>query len=411
MMPNNFKQLLEDNIQQDELIEIVRTLISIPSHWDSPEREKPLAVYLNDLFQANQIDAYLQHVIDDRPNSIATLPGSGNGPSLMFNGHIDTVPSYGMCDPYGGAVKEGKLHGRGAADMKSGVGTMAYALILLKRLGIQLAGDVVFAGVIDEDAAGSAGTRHLIEHGPLTDLAIVGEPTNLKPMIAHKGIDYFKISFTGRSVHSSVPQHGVNAIYAATHFIKLVESQMVPYYEALTHKLVGAPTVNVGLIEGAAKANKPFLKGASEKFSGIVPDECDVYVDIRWTPSQKLAEVESYLEKLAAYIAESRAGITAKVEYLPWPRPAMEVKRDHSFVQALIEVVGQVLDSDVAVAGAQYWGDSGLLYGQAGIPSILFGPGSIDCAHSDNEFVALEELSLASLIYALLAIKVCGVAE
>jgi succinyl-diaminopimelate desuccinylase len=398
-------------VDKDEVLSIVQKLVSIPSHWAQQDREKPIATWLKNYFVSEGIEAYLQEVKDGRSNVIATLKGNGSGPSLMFNGHIDTVPPFGMLKPFDCLIKNGCLYGRGTADMKSGVGAMAYALVVLNRLGIQMQGDVVFAGVIDEDAAGSAGTRYLVEHGPKTDFAIVGEPTLLHPVIAHKGIDYFEIIFLGKSVHSSVPGNGVNAIYAATDFVNRVERQLIPRYSKLIHSLVGAPTVNVGLIQGFAKANKTYLLGMSETFSGTVPDVCRVYVDIRWTPNQNLEQISCDIKEMAIEVANMRSGINVEVNYIPLPRPAMEINADNLLVKTVAYSLEKVLGSSLPVKGETYWGDSGLLYGLAGIPTIMFGPGDISCAHSDHECVEISQLESAVLVYALTALNICGVSE
>ena len=177
------KERVKALVKDEEAIELVRKIVQIPSHWAQEKREKPISDYLLDYFMKAGIDAYQQEVYPGRPNVVAVLHGTGEGKSLMFNGHIDTVPPFGMEDPFGAVIKDGKMYGRGTADMKSGVATMAYAMKLLKDADVKLKGNLVYAGVIDEDAAGSEGTRYIVRNGPLTDLAIVGEPTSLQPVV------------------------------------------------------------------------------------------------------------------------------------------------------------------------------------------------------------------------------------
>jgi acetylornithine deacetylase/succinyl-diaminopimelate desuccinylase len=408
---DTWKEKIRSVIDGGEVLELVRKLVQTPSHWAQEEREKPIARLLKSLFDQEGIEAELQEVVDGRPNVIATLKGSGDGPSLMFNGHIDTVPPFGMEDPFSARVENGQLHGRGSADMKSGVGTMAYALIVLKRLGIRLKGDLVFAGVIDEDAAGSAGTRHVVAHGPHTDYAIVGEPTLLYPVTAHKGIDYFEIVFKGKSVHSSVPWNGVNAILAAAEFIGKVEKELIPRYREIVHPLVGTPTVNVGLVQGSAQGNMPFLLGQSPTFAGTVPDLCKVYIDVRWTPNQTIEKVTEDIANLAHAVQQARPDVQVETHYIPMPRPAMEIEASHPLVRTLQAHIREVLGEDREVRGETYWGDSGLLYGIGGIPTLMFGPGDIGCAHSDHESIDVSQLVPAVLIYCLTAMDICGFEE
>ncbi|HEX3026249.1 MAG TPA: M20 family metallopeptidase [Clostridia bacterium] len=408
---NTSKQRIKNLVSQQEALNIVKDIVMIPSHQGYPKREKPVAEYLLKLFESEGIEAYLQEVYPGRPNVVAKIPGTGRGRSLMFNGHIDTVPPNGMDHPFDGMIKDGKLYGRGSADMKSGVGTMAYAMILLKRAGVKLKGDLIYIGVIDEDAAGSAGTRYIVKNGPLTDFAIVGEPTSLEPVIAHKGIDYFEVTFHGKSVHSSVPENGVNAILAAGEFISRVENELMPEYSAKIHHLCGAPTINVGLIQGSAKANAQYLLGKVETFAGIIPDVCKVFIDVRWTPDQTIEKVERDIRNIACKVESNREGISAETVYIPMPRPAMEIDADNELVRSIISNSKETLGKECRVKGEKYWGDSGLLYGISKIPTIMYGPGDIGCAHADIEWVETEQLAKAAEVYAMTAIDICGVEE
>ena len=398
-------------VNEEEAVSLLRDLVRIPSHWAQEKREKPISDFLYHYFQEEGIDTYQQEVFPGRPNVVAVLHGSGNGKSLMFNGHIDTVPPFGMDAPFEARVENGRIYGRGAADMKSGVASMAYAMKLLHKANIKLKGDLVYVGVIDEDAAGSAGTRYVVKNGPITDLAIVGEPTSLQPVVAHKGCDYFVVTFLGKSVHSSVPWNGASANYAAAEFIRKVETEMTPEWSKKTHPFCSPPTINVGLVQGAAQANKPFLLGQSPTFAGIIPDVCKVYIDVRWIPSQNIKEIEEEFRTLANQVVEKRQGISAKVEFIDMYRPAMEISPDNILVRSIQKNSKEVLHREYPVKGETYWGDSGLLYTLGGIPSIMYGPGDIGCAHSDIEWVEMDELAKAAIIYALTAIDVCGVED
>src|SRR5690625_3634820 len=285
MTMDNLTKKVDEAVDTEEVLQVVKDLIATPSYTSLEERETLIAQHLLELFEAEGIDAYLQEVKDGRSTIIATFKGEENGTSLMCNGHIDTVNPFGMEDPFHPVVKDGKLYGRGSTDMKAGVGTMAYALIVLKRLGVKLKGDLVFAGVIDEESSRSAGTYHIVEHGPKTDVAIVGEPTNLHPVVAHKGCNYYEITFTGLSVHSSVPEKGSNAISAAADFIRLVNDELAEKYKQKEHPFVTPPTVTMNLIQGGSPGNMAFLTNPEDSaISGTVADTCKVYLDVRWTP-------------------------------------------------------------------------------------------------------------------------------
>lgn len=410
MVTQTLKEKVMQAVDADEALDIVKKLVSIPSHTGLKEKEIKVAEYLHELFKAEGIDSYLQEVVDGRSNVIATLKGSGEGQSLMYNGHIDTVPPLAMENPFTPIERDGKLYGRGSSDMKSGVGTMAYALIVLNRLGIKLKGDLVFAGVIDEESSRSVGTYHIVEHGPKTDIAIVGEPTSLDPIVAHKGINYYEIDFKGIAVHSSVPENGANAISAAADFIKLVNEELAEKYKQMKHPYVTSPTVTMNLIQGGSKGNMVHLTDPDAAIAGTVADTCKVYLDIRYTPYQTSDEITKDVEKYAKMIEERWDNITSQVK-LFFPHPAMEIASDHDLVKSVRENIKLATNEAKQVSGVGYWGDSGLLNSLSGIPTLLFGPGDISCAHSDNEFLNISEVAPAAVIYALTAMDICGVSS
>jgi len=410
MVTKELKSEVINTVDSEEVLQLVKDLISVPSYTSLEERETLIASHLLELFKSEGIEAYLQEVKDGRSNIIAKLKGEENGTSLMFNGHIDTVNPFGMEAPFNPIVKDGKLYGRGSADMKAGVGTMAYALIILKRLGVKLKGDLVFAGVIDEESSESAGTHFIVENGPKTDVAIVGEPTKLYTVAAHKGCDYFEVTFNGWSNHSSVPENGVSGISAAAEFIKKIENEMIPKYSKLHHPLVGAPTINIGAIQGCSIDNLPYLTGESTSFVGTVPGMCKLYMDVRWTPYQKIEEVFNDVKEVAKLVEQERPDINIDVKHI-FPHPAMEVSANHPLVQSVQGNIKGVTNEDRPLRGEPFWGDSGLLFAHANTPAILFGPGDIACAHSDNEYMDISELSPATKIYALTALDICGIVD
>lgn len=399
---------LEQVFCSEELLDITKDLVAIDSSTACEAREGNVAAYLLELFKKEHIQAQLQETSNGRSNVIAVLKGDGTGKSLMLNGHMDTVPASGMDDPFGGKTEDGYLYGRGTSDMKGGLAAMAYALILLRRMEAKLHGDVVFAGVIDEEAATSTGSRHIALHGPRTDYAIVGEPTQLYPVIAHKGIDYFKISFTGKAAHSSRPEHGVNAVYGAAEYIRLVLEELAVDYKRQTHPLTGSPTINTGLIQGSAAANKGFLQGRADTFAGIVPDECALWLDIRWTPCQTIEGIARELRQLAKRTEQKLPGLKVHVHYIDLPRPAMEIGEHEPLTVAVREQVALYEPEKAVFTGISYFADSGILKGIGGIRSMILGPGDIAVAHGTDERIEIRQICNAARIYAGTALAVCG---
>lgn len=397
-----------DVFKECELLEIAKKLIEIDSSTACVRRERDVADWLLTLFSREGIPCRLQEIEDGRGNVIAVLRGSGTGKSLMLNGHMDTVPAGNMEHPFKAEIRDGFLWGRGATDMKGGLAAMAYALILLHRMDLPLKGDVVFAGVIDEEAAKSTGSRFLAEHGPKTDYAIVGEPTELHPVIAHKGIDYFAVHFHGRAAHSSNPQNGIHAVYAASEYALQVKNRLVPEYQKKVHPFVGSPTVNLGLIRGCAEANAGFITGASKTFAGIVPDQCSLWLDIRWIPGQTIDGIMEDLRNLGQPVALQYPGLTIEVEYIRLPRPAMELSPDDPLALAASKWAAYYDPAAGELQGAPYFADSGILYGVGGIRSMILGPGSIESAHAEDERAEICQIVNASKIYAGIAEEICG---
>ena len=399
---------LEQVFDGEELLKITKDLVAIDSSTTCPARERNVAEYLLELFKKEGIRAWVQEVKDGRGNVIAVLKGDGRGKSLMLNGHMDTVPVTGMEDPFRGKTEDGWLWGRGTADMKGGLAAMAYALILLKRMEVVLHGDLVFAGVIEEEAATSAGSRHIAAHGPITDYAIVGEPTDLYPVTAHKGIDYFEVRFQGKAAHSSQPDNGVNAVYGAAEYIRLVREELAAEYKKRRHPLTGAPTVNAGLIRGSAGANEKFLKGEADTFAGIVPDQCTVWLDIRWTPCETVEGILKELRELAERTKQKIPGLQVEVHYMDLPRPAMEIGENEELTEAVREQVARYDPERAVLTGVSYFADSGILKGIGGIPSMILGPADIAVAHGMDERIEISQICGAARIYAGTALAVCG---
>lgn len=151
--------------------------------------------------------------------------------------------------------------------------------------------------------------------------------------------------------------------------------------------------------------------GNVETFAGIIPDVCKVFVDVRWTPDQTIEEVERDIRNIACKVENNREGISAETVYIPMPRPAMEIDADNELVRSIISNSKETLGKECRVKGEKYWGDSGLLYGISKIPTIMYGPGDIGCAHADIEWVETEQLAKAAEVYAMTAIDICGVEE
>jgi acetylornithine deacetylase/succinyl-diaminopimelate desuccinylase len=354
-----------------ELVAEAARLIAIEGHEDHTGQERAVAEYLASRLRGCGASVEWQPVgTSGRANVIARLRGSRPGPVLMFNAHLDTVPPYGMTlDAH---VREGRLVGRGAADMKGALAAMIAAASRVAEAG-DFAGELMITGVAGEEN-GSPGTRTLVAGGIRADFAIVGEPTMMRVGRAHKGAMWARATFHGVATHGSVPQNGVNAVYHAARFVTAVETRLAPALARHTHPLLGPATVNVGVIAGGDRPP-------------MVPARCVVELDRRWLPGEDHDAVLGEIQALApAATVEEMAG-TAGFVHAP-----LDCPQDDPYLLLLCEVAGG------EPVGLQFWTDAALLAAH-GTPAVVCGPGDIAQAHSLDEWVAVDQLERAAEVY------------
>jgi acetylornithine deacetylase len=323
-------------------------------------------------------------VVDGRRNLLATLPGSSGAPTLLLEAHLDTVamPEEGL------AVRqsEERLVGRGSCDTKGSAASIIAAMAELMGSGEERA-TVVFAGVADEEDR-MLGSRALVDQLPPVDAAVIGEPTSLEPVRVHNGLARITIETHGRAAHTSRAHLGVNAISAAARVVASLEEHLLPRLKARAHPLAGPALLTPAVIGGGVAPN-------------IVPDRCRLLVDRRLAPGENpeaaLAEIDQLLEGLR----ERGDRITRSP---PWVLlEAVETPADHPVVRLAEESVEAVLGRPVTAGGVPYGTDASNLSGVGGIPCVVLGPGSIDQAHTDDEWVPLEEVRRAAVVYAEMA--------
>nr|WP_255654622.1 M20/M25/M40 family metallo-hydrolase [Cohnella sp. REN36] len=327
-----------------------------------------------------------QQVFEERDNLIVRLPAPRPGPLLMFEAHMDTVSLGAMPDPLTPIHREGRLYGRGACDTK---GSLAAMLAAMETLALQpdtLGCDVMLCATVDEEHA-YRGPLKLLELGLPIAAAVVGEPTNLRIVAAHKGCARFAVHVRGKAAHSSVPHEGVNAIVHMSRVIRYLEETVAPELADIRDPLCGPATLSIGTISGGRQIN-------------IVPDRCSIEVDRRIVagehPGEALAELEARL------LAWSRTqGIDLSVEplLLDW---ALGTPEDDPLVSAAKRAAGG-LGLPEGSRGETYGSNASKYQGIGGIPSIVYGPGSIAQAHAVDEWVPVAEVEAATAFYVALA--------
>lgn len=393
----NQKEELIKQASTAEVIDLVCELIKIESHQEKKGHEKEVTEFLKNFLEAEAIEVEIEEVLDGRANLIATIQGDKTGPTVLLNGHTDTVPAYGMEDAFQPKVENGKIYGRGSVDMKGALAAMAYVLVSIKRSGIPLKGDVIFAATIGEENY-SPGAYQLVKSGLRADYAIVGEATGMQVGIAHKGVVWGEAVFNGKAVHGSVPDRGINAIYKAVKWISKVTADYIPELNGKEHPLLGKPTINIGEIHGGTRPV-------------IVPDECIVKFEQRLLPDEKEEAVIAKLQHLIDELAETDDEMNGTVKELPVfqgvPHRALEADPDSLIVKELCRSYEQEFAMPARKIGLQFWTDGALINGIPGIQTVVCGPGNIEQAHSSEEFISVEQLMAAYRIYLETVHSIC----
>lgn len=397
-------------------VALTTDLVAIQSHREISGHETPCALFIKALLEREGIETYLQEVRDGRCNVIGILRGKAGGPTLMYNGHIDTVPPGAMPEPFTPRIENGLLYGRGTVDMKGGVAGQICAMIAIKRAGIALGGDLILSGVIAEEDSTSLGSLHIIEHGPKPDMVVVSEPTGLDVVTAHKGFDYYRIDVHGRANHSSRPDKGISALYKGAKIVNAIESRFIASSCARSHPLLGHASLNTAAMLSYAnnEAVTVLRRAPGDKPPGaVVPDICTIYLDRRRIPGETLEGVMRDFEQLLAELKtedpelDATASFTAACPELP-SHPPLNTNPDYPLVTECVRLGAIHAGSPSEAKGVPFWSDAALFNDHAGIPAIVFGPGHVEVAHSNHEHVPVDHLTKATRVFALLPIALLG---
>ena len=373
-----------------DVLALAEQLIAIESHCDAAGREEEIGRFLVGWFRDRAIDAELQAVDGERANVVARVPGGG-GPSLILNGHLDTVPAGEMPHAFVPRIEDGVLWGRGACDMKGAIAAMCCAMAGIVGDRAALHGDLVFAGTVDEES-GSLGVKALVDAGLTADYAIVGEPTSLRLAVAHKGSCFVKVTLCGRGAHGSCPEQGVNAVSYAARIVAAVEDELRPRLAKRTHPLLGPSTVCVGRICGGTQPN-------------IVAERCEIEIDRRYLPDEESPVPE--IREIVTAECEAVEGLSFEAVEMPMtskvPHVPLGTSPDSPLARAAIEVCAEA-GLPAEPIGVTYWSDGGHL-SSSGIETIVLGPGDIANAHGPSDRVAVDELATAVALLRGLALR------
>lgn len=349
------------------VVEIAAELVAIdsvnPALGGPAGGERQVAEYIGGLCREIGCEVVLEQVLPQRPNVIASLHRDDAFPTVVIEGHLDTVAPWSPPE-----IAGGRLIGRGACDTKGGIAAALVALQRVAESDVRL--NVRFAGTIDEEV-GFSGVAHYVGHHPRADAAVVIEPTSLVPVIAHAGVLRGELRAEGRAVHSSTPELGANAITALSGALPEITA-WAEAREPNRHELSGRTSFSVTTIRGGTGIN-------------TIPAECVAEFDWRLHPAD---DPESARAALAEYLSSSPVSLGA-VSLLDG---GLDVDPGHPLVTAARAATG------AEVAGLRAGTDASKL-ARAGIPAVVLGPGSLAQAHTVDEWIDLEELTRAADVY------------
>jgi succinyl-diaminopimelate desuccinylase len=386
-MGNSRPQMLEiiDRIDHSKTISLVRNMIRIPTE-NPPGDEEPLCFFLKDICESLGMETRIIYFDKKRPSLFAKLSGAKNT-LYFFNGHLDTVPcgrrDVWSIDPHEGLVKNGKVYGRGACDMKSALASMLTAIETVVNNVDQLNSTWAFTAVSDEEDLGR-GTKALISSGFLNEAAfgIIGEPTNLEVVTAHRGNVWLEIEARGTAAHGSTPGLGRNAILAICKLLR--ELERIKWGRDVS--------INVGTINGGIKIN-------------IVPDFCKLTLDIRYPPGGDPDLLVEKVKKTLNKMSESDYPIEFNLRELQ-RRVPLNVSTKLPIIQKAVAIVSKILSRKIKPVSMPYTTDASFFVQHMGVPLMIFGPGKPELAHAVNEYVDMEMVKVATEVYTALMLRI-----
>ena len=361
-----------------DAVELTQELIRLDTI--NPEgNEEPAARLLGDMLAAAGLEVAYPRLAPQRTGLVATLKGSAPGPALVCTGHLDTVPlgnAPWSMDPHGGLIQDGKLYGRGASDMKSGVAALAVAALRLAQAP-RGRGDVVLAFTAGEET-GSQGARQMVESGALPARAgalLVAEPSGNAPFLGHKGALWLECAAQGKSAHGSMPDLGDNAIYKAARAAASLEHF---FAQDQPRPPLGGPSINVGTFSGGSKIN-------------MVPDHASFQVDLRSIPGLGHDDLRGRLQ--------DHLGPQISVSTI-LDLPAVLTPADDPWIQACLAVMEHLRGAPPRPGYVNFFTDASVLTPALGQPpTLILGPGEPGQAHQTDEFCLVEKIVQAVSMY------------
>lgn len=373
----------------NDVVDLLATLVACPSvnpnrstTFERPFGEAALVAHLKSYLKSLGADVLVSEVHPGRPNILARIQGRRDDVVLLFEAHSDTVQVHDMSiEPFVPKQCDGRVYGRGACDTKGSMAAMLTAIARITREGRPPV-TLCFASTCDEEV-GATGAKALMESGLRVNAAVVGEPTDLNVVHAHKGVLHWTLEVSGLSAHSSMPERGVSAIYPMAGIITAIDTRLRAALSKRTDAQLGHPTVSVGMVNGGTQVN-------------IVPSRCTAIIDRRLLPEENVAsathELQVLIDEVMVAFPDASAMLSAVDHY-----PPLKTSRDAGVARLALDAAHMSLPRASFVTAP--WGSNAGVFDAAGVPAVLFGPGSIRQAHTRDEFIEISELRAAVDVY------------
>jgi len=408
--------LREIEAREDQIVALTQDLIRFPTVNPPGEAYQPCAEHLGNRllkrgFQVEYVRAEGTPGDSDkypRINVIARREGKRKGPCVHFNSHIDVVQTGAgwTVDPFGGLVKDGKVYGRGACDMKGGLAASVVAVEALLDSGFDLPGAVEISGTVDEESGGYGGVAYLAERGwfsqPRVDHVIIPEPLNVdRVCIGHRGVWWAEIETLGRIAHGSMPFLGDSAIRHMSAVLEKIEHELYP---ALAARHSDMPVVPEGARQSTMNINS-LHGGEGEEFTGLpvpcVADSCRMIIDRRFLIEETLESVEGEVKALLERVAAERPSFKYKLREIFSVRPSM-ADRDGPVASATAKAVRQILGKEAEIVCSPGTYDQKHVDRIGKLKDcIAYGPGVLDLAHQPDEWVGIADMVNSAKVMAV----------
>ncbi len=400
-------------IDADEVVELTRTLVRIPSVYrpgDPEGTEARVAAFVEAWLRREGFDVLIQPVAPGRPNVVGSLGEKRPGQkSLLLEGHTDVVtegdPAEWSHPPFGADLVDGRIYGRGTADMKSGLAAAMVAAAAFRRAGVGLRGKLVVGALVDEED-GMIGVRHLCTTavGRELDAAIICEPEDNELCLEQRGVVWARFRVRGKMAHGAMPEAGINPIACLGRLLAAAPGLERRLRKACEKsRYLRPPTVTPTIIQGP-----PPRIGVPQ--SNVIPAVAETTFDLRLTPGIDDDGIRAELEAICREAAAGQPGVKVEWEPVNAFRLATKVDRSEALVEAMVRGVKQGARRAPRYGGVPGSTDGTILRMQLGIPIVTCGPGDRLIPHQVDEWVSADQIVEAAKIYVASALNYLEVA-